>query len=169
MLVSFILFRIHPKSFRARMYKARIDKWRIGRNIKDIELRSMLWALTNREAHGKATEFLLRDRIITVTDLERCLRGKNSSMEQALQFERARSPVMLPQHIRCETPKVPRLLRQSDDYELIEKALLSIGNYIFGSVEKGTFMNHDIQLTSKKGCRYAVSALTSYVSQAILL
>ena len=159
----------HSNNSRARMYKARINKWRIGRNIKDTELRSMLWALTERKARGKATEFRLRDRTITAADLERSLRAKNSSLEQALQLERARSPITLPKDIGCQTLQPPRLLRHSDDYEMIEKTLLIIGNCIFGSLEKGAFMNNVTYLTGMKGCRHAVSALTSYMSQIISL
>ena len=147
------------------MYKARIEKWRIGRSIKHIELRSMLRALAVRNSQGKGTEFHLRNRTITVADLECYLHRNNQVLAAALQSELSRSPATRSRDLRCYTPP-PRWLRQSGDYEMIEKTLQSIGNYVTGCVEKGVWTTDDLGPWGTNAKDVPIRSLWNYIRQA---
>ena len=148
------------------MYKLRIKKWHIGRNIKEPELQYMLRALAQRNL--KPTEFRLRNRTVSIMDLEKYFTSRGRTLSHALRRQQSKSPVLAREDLRCYTP-TPRIHRLDQDAPF-EKMLCNISNYVAGSWQNGNWtLSENNEPISIKGDAEAVRIFADHMLQVPLL
>lgn len=144
------------------MYKTRIHKWRIGRNIKQAELQAMLLILSERMRIGKTTEFCLRDRTISIADLKRYIEERNSTLD--LELQQTRPLAKMPPDLRSYTPR-PRSLQLHDTNEVYEKMMRDMEIYTVALVEKGLWTANGTRISGRNGDQAAIGMLIGYLNQ----
>lgn len=79
------------------MYKSRIRKWGIDKNLKEYEARAIIHMHARRQ--GRATQIQLRGRTINIESVQQYFRRKRINIKDIL----SSSPVTIPDLI-CHTP-----------------------------------------------------------------
>jgi len=119
------------------MYKNRIAKWGFDKKHKRHEVLVMIRKKAQRAAIGKGSTFHVRGESVDMIDVDRYLRRAGLSIQDAINLSAATPPT-----IRCSTPDSiiysPNPPRQ---YEVCERILESVRNYISGSFDNGTWIS----------------------------
>jgi hypothetical protein len=90
------------------MYKERMKKWGLRKNIKEHEVIAILNIASERDADGKKTLIQKHNQVV---DIERCLRHARRKGIQKI----GQSPANVPAYISCTTPPPAPMLRLYDD------------------------------------------------------
>jgi hypothetical protein len=131
------------------MYKDHITKWELDKRNKEREVMAIVRKKRQRDAVGKASEFRIRGRIVSIEDVHRYLKRKGMSIEDAIARRAATPP-----NLCCRTPDaVPSSPANPEIFEAHRRILVSIRSYVLGSVESKTwFVDGDSDdLVSTKG------------------
>ena len=139
------------------MYKNRITKWKLDKRNKEPEMMAVVRKKRQRDAVGKASEFRARGRRIDPDDVQRYLKRKGMSVEDAIELSASTPP-----ELWCYTPDTlpqsPTSLEVSDDPQRI---FVEIRHYILGSVDSKTWFipaGHEYHLSAKGAGNKSVTA-----------
>jgi hypothetical protein len=138
------------------MYKNHITKWELDKRNKEQEVMAIVRKKCHRDAVGKRSEFRIRGRIVSIEDVHRYLKRKGMSIEDAI-ARRAATPL----NLRCRTPEtVPSSPANPEIFEAHRRILVSIRNYVLGSIESKTWFrdrDDDYFVSAKDGVAHAAN------------
>jgi hypothetical protein len=113
------------------MYKNRITKWKLDKRNKEHEMIAVVRMKTERDAIGKASEFHVRGRVVSIADVHRYLKRKGMSIEDAIKLRATTPP-----ELRCYTPDAaPSSPATPEIFEATQQILVSIHSYVLGSLD----------------------------------
>ncbi|KAI4283731.1 MAG: hypothetical protein L6R38_001988, partial [Xanthoria sp. 2 TBL-2021] len=123
------------------MYKTRIHKWKIGKNVKAEEMKAIVRKQAQRAITGKQSAFRLRDVEVPEHKIDRFRKTAGLlSLEQALRVGAA-----TPTRLVCYTP-LRSPLRTPSTLAIPEKITKLVQDYILGSFESNTWEIQQDQL-----------------------
>jgi hypothetical protein len=118
------------------MYKNRITKWKLDKRNKEREVMAVVRKKTERDAVGKASEFHIRGRVVSIDDVHRYLKRKGISIEDATALRAATPPDLC-----CCTPNgFPQSPANPEVFDTPRRIFVSIRSYVLGSVESKTWL-----------------------------
>ena len=113
------------------MYKNRITKWKLDKRNKESEALAIVRKKRQRDAVGKASEFHLRGRVVSIDHVHRYLKRKGMSIEDAIDMRAATPP-----ELRCYTPDaIPQSPTNPEIFEAHRRILVGVRSYVLGSLD----------------------------------
>ena len=120
------------------MYRSRINKWKIDKNIKSAEKEAIIRKEAQRTRAGKKSAFRLRGTDVPRAKIVRFRRAEGiSSVEQALQLRASTPP-----ELDCYTPMASPLSTPRE-IGLPERIIKLTQEWIYGSVDSGKWQLRD--------------------------
>ena len=112
------------------MYKTRINRWEIGKNLKGAEMEAIIRKQAERSFEGKKSVFYLHNSRVPEAKIARYRKAlKVASKEQALRLRATTPP-----ELRCFTPLVAPL-RTPQEYEVPERIAKLSQVYVCGAFD----------------------------------
>lgn len=124
------------------MYKARFQKWGLDKKLRGSEVAQMLQIKQQREMLGKKSKFIIRNRPIEWSDVDRYLQRSTSliakvSATGVLELGNASLGIV------CRTPSpdpsiadVPAVIHPAGETQLLEETMHIVRNYYLGSAQQ---------------------------------
>lgn len=109
------------------MYKRKFKEWGLQKYLKAKDCQNAIKGLHERNLSGKASEIIIRNRKVLVSDVERHVK-RNVTLRNAIRAEE----VALDCHsseVICRTPS-PVFIEKAADFVILENAISRVGTVV---------------------------------------
>ncbi|KKF93794.1 hypothetical protein CFO_g3865 [Ceratocystis platani] len=133
-----------------KMYKIKIKKWNLKKNLRENEVQAIIQQVTRRDAEGKPSAVMIHGKQFELTQIFRhakkkgILKSQRRSRKRRAQEKEPAVEQDVPQYVRIYTPTPARespqfTLRAPDALHVPEQILCNLGVWMNGKVQSGAW------------------------------
>ncbi|KAL5596770.1 uncharacterized protein BROUX77_006718 [Berkeleyomyces rouxiae] len=133
-----------------KMYKIKIKKWNLKKNLRENEVQAIIQQVTRRDAEGKPSAVMIHGKQFELTQIFRhakkkgILKSQRRSRKRRAQEKEPVAEQDVPQYVRIYTPTPVRespqfTLRAPDSLHVPEQILCNLGVWMNGKVQSGAW------------------------------